>query len=98
VREYEVTIIIQPQLEEDERKKLIERVSELLAPGAKEEEKPAADEWGMRRLAYPIKKYREGYYVLYVGALDGERLPEVERSMQYMEDILRYLIVRKESN
>ena len=96
MREYEVTIIIQPQLEEDERKELIERVSELLAPGAKDEEKPTVNEWGMRRLAYPIRKFTEGYYVLYEGSLDPDRIPEAERSMQYMEDILRYLIVRKE--
>ena len=97
MREYEVTIIIQPQLEEDERKELIQRVSELLAPVAKEEEKPTVNEWGMRRLAYPIQKNTEGYYVLYEGVLDGSRIPGIERSMQYMEDILRYLIVRKES-
>ena len=97
MREYEVTIIIQPQLEEDERKELIQRVSELLAPDAKEEEKHTVNEWGMRRLAYPIQKHTEGYYVLYEGALDPARIPEAERSMQYMEDILRYLIVRKES-
>ena len=97
MREYEVTIIIQPQLEEDERKKLIERISELLVPEAKEEEKPTADEWGMRRLAYPIQKHTEGYYVLYEGFLEPARIPEAERSMQYMEDILRYLIVRKET-
>jgi small subunit ribosomal protein S6 len=96
VREYEVTIIIQPQLEEDERKKLIERISELLVPEAKEEEKPTVDEWGMRRLAYPILKFTEGYYVLYEGPLDAEGIPEAERSMQYMEDILRYLVIRKE--
>ena len=97
MREYEVTIIIQSQLEDDERNKLIERVSELLAPGANEEEKPTTDEWGMRRLAYPIKKHTEGYYVLYEGVLEPARIPEAERSMQYMEDILRYLIVRKET-
>ncbi len=97
MREYEVTIIIQPQLEEDERKELIARVSELLIPGAKEEEKPTADEWGMRRLAYPIQKHREGYYVLFEGAIDPARIPEAERSMQYMEDVIRYMFVRKES-
>ena len=97
MREYEVTIIIQPQLEEEERTKLIERVSELLVPGAAEEDKPDADEWGMRRMAYPIEKNTEGYYVLYNAVLDPPRIPEIERSMQYMEDVLRYLIVRKES-
>ena len=96
MREYEVTIIIQPQLEEDERDKLIERISDLLVPEATEEEKPVVDVWGMRRLAYPIQKNTEGFYVLYETALDPTRISDIERSMQFMEDILRYLVVRKE--
>ncbi len=96
MREYEVTIIIQPQLEEDEREKLIERVSDLLVPEATEDEKPAMDVWGMRRLAYPIQKNTEGFYVLYEAALDPTRITDVERSLQFTEDILRYLVVRKE--
>lgn len=97
MRDYEVTIIIQPQLEESDRNKLIEEVLDLLAPGADEETKPTVTEWGMRRLAYPILKFTEGYYVLYEGLLDPTRVTEIERSMQYMEDVLRYLVVRKES-
>jgi small subunit ribosomal protein S6 len=97
MREYEVTIIIQPQLEESERNSLIEQVSDLLVPGAEDETKPAVNEWGLRRMAYPIQKFTEGYYVLYEGSLDPSRITEIERSMQYMEDVLRYLVIRKES-
>jgi len=97
VRDYEVTIIIQPQLEESDRNQLIEQVSNLLVPGDDEAAKPAINEWGLRRLAYPIRKLTEGYYVLYEGSLDPTRITEIERSMQYMEDLLRYLVVRKES-
>lgn len=97
MREYEVTIIIQPQLEESERNSLIEQVTELLVPGSDEETKPVINLWGLRRLAYPIRKFTEGYYVLYEGSLDPARIKEIERSMQYMEDVLRYLVVRKES-
>jgi len=97
MREYEVTIIIQPQLEESDRNKLIEQVSDLLVPGAEEEAKPTVNEWGLRRMAYPIQKFTEGYYVLYEGSLDPTRVTEIERSMQYMEDVIRYLVIRKES-
>jgi small subunit ribosomal protein S6 len=48
-------------------------------------------------MAYPIQKFTEGYYVLYEGSLDPSRITEIERSMQYMEDVLRYLVIRKES-
>ena len=96
MRDYEVTIVIQPQLEESDRNQLIERIGELLAPEAAEEAKPKVNVWGQRRLAYPIRNHTEGYYVLYDGALDPQRIAEIERSMQYMEDVLRYLVVRKE--
>lgn len=96
MREYEFTIIIQPQLEESEREKLIERISDLLVPNAKDDEKPTINIWGLRRLAYPIEKNVEGYYVLIEANVDPARISEIERSMQYMEDLLRYMSVRKE--
>jgi small subunit ribosomal protein S6 len=95
VREYEVTVVIQPQLEDTERNQLIERLSNLLVPGSKEDGALTANHWGMRNLAYPIKKFTEGYYVLFEAQIDPTRIKEIERSMQYNEDVLRYLVVRK---
>ncbi len=95
MREYEVTVVIQPQLEEAERNQLIERLSNLLVPGSKEDGALTANHWGMRNLAYPIKKFQEGYYVLFEAQIDPTRIKDIERSMQFNEDILRYLVVRK---
>jgi len=96
VRDYEVTIVIQPLLEETERNELIERLNDLLIPGPKEEGALTANHWGMRQLAYPIRKFQEGYYVLYEAKLDPTRIKDIERSLQYNEDVLRYLVVRKD--
>ena len=96
MRDYEVTVVIQPQLEEAERGQLIERLSNLLVPGSKEDGALTANHWGMRNLAYPIKKFQEGYYVLYEAQIDPTRIRDIERSMQFNEDVLRYLVVRKE--
>ncbi len=95
MREYEVTVVIQPQLEEAERNQAIERLGNLLVPGSKEDGALTANHWGVRQLAYPIKKFQEGYYVLYEAQIDPARIKDIERSMQYNEDILRYLVVRK---
>ncbi len=95
MREYEVTVVIQPQLEEAERGQLIERLSNLLVPGSKEDGALTANHWGMRNLAYPIKKFQEGYYVLFEAQIDPTRIKDIERSMQFNEDVLRYLVVRK---
>ncbi|MEZ4513473.1 MAG: 30S ribosomal protein S6 [Chloroflexota bacterium] len=95
MREYEVTVILQSKLEEPQRNQLIEAVSELLVPGAGEDEKPKVDVWGRRKMAYPIRKQTEGFYVLYHASMDPARIDDIERSMQYNEDILRYLVIRK---
>lgn len=97
MREYEVTVIVQPQLEEEARKELIARVSEWLVPDADEDSKPVENHWGSRKLAYPIRKFTEGYYVMYEAQLDGTRIKDIERNFQYNEDILRYMVVRKEA-
>lgn len=96
MREYEVTIIVQPQLDDEALGQLVERVSDWLAPDASDEDKPVQNHWGKRRLVYPIGKVEEGYYVMYEAAIDPTRITDIERNMQYAEDIIRYLVVRKE--
>ncbi|MAT98194.1 MAG: 30S ribosomal protein S6 [Anaerolineaceae bacterium] len=96
MREYEVTVIFQTNLEDEARSTLVERVSGWLTHSEAEEDKPVQNVWGQRRLAYPIRKNTEGYYILFDAKLDPERLADIERNMQYTDDVLRYMIVRKE--
>lgn len=95
MRDYEVTVIVQPHLDETERNQLIERIAEMLVPGKKEEDL-TVNHWGLRRLAYPIDKFEEGYYVFYEANIDPSNLSEIERSMRYIEDVIRYLVIRKD--
>jgi len=95
VREYEITIIVQPHLDDEARTELFERVNEWIAPGAEEEKKPVQNHWGQRQLAYPIRDFTEGYYLMYEALVDPSRISEIERNMQYAEDIIRYMVVRK---
>ncbi len=97
MREYEVTIIVQPKLEEEKRTALIELVSGWLTAGEEETDKPVANHWGERRLAYPIEEYPTGYYVMFEAKLDPQGIPDIEQQFKYQEDLLRYLVVRKES-
>lgn len=96
MREYEVTVIIQPKLEEQLRTDLIELVSGWLTIGEEETDKPVANHWGERRLAYPILENNTGYYVLYEAKLNPEGIPDIEQKFKFQDDVLRYLIVRKE--
>ena len=97
LREYEVTFIIQSELEDDKRQELIEKLTQTLTHGEEEESAPSVDLWGRRQLAYPIKRNTDGYYVYAEAQLDPHRIRTIERSLNYDENILRYLFVRKES-
>ncbi len=96
MRDYEVTVVIQPQLEDTERTQMIEQLGNLLVPGSKEDGALTANHWGVRQLSYPIRKFTEGYYVLYEAKFDPARIKDIERSMHYNEYVLRYLVVRKD--
>lgn len=97
MREYEVTIILEPKLEEEPRNAIIERVLGWVVDGeVTDDNRPKVDLWGRRRMAYPIRKNNEGFYVYIEANIDPERLVDIERNFQYNESIMRYLIVRKE--
>jgi small subunit ribosomal protein S6 len=96
MREYELTIILQPSLEDSARDEIIERVTGWITNNDEAAEKPVVNHWGKRYMAYPIKKHSEGYYVFYEAKIDPENISGIERNMQYTEDILRYMFIRKE--
>ena len=97
MRDYEVTIILQPELEEQARNELLERVQGWLAPDEATAEKMVVDHWGMRQLAYQIRKLTRGYYVYYEVEIDPTRVTDIERNLQFSEDVMRYLFIRKEA-
>ena len=91
MRTYEVLFILSPQIPEEESTSLIQefkRVAE--GTGAKLTNEEA---WGRRRLAYPIQKFTEGNYHLFVFESDGS-LAELDRRMRNSDRILRHMIVR----
>jgi small subunit ribosomal protein S6 len=96
VREYEVTIIVRPDLDEEAREELIGRVANWLT-AQDGGEAPKINHWGQRSLAYPIRDHRDGYYVFYEARLEPGRMTDVEREILYVDDILRHLVVRKDS-
>jgi small subunit ribosomal protein S6 len=97
VREYEITVLIQPQMEDEERAALIQRIEGWLTSGKSETDKPVVNHWGQRSMAYPIKKFTEAYYVFFEATLDPARISEIERNMTFVEQILRHLVIVKES-
>lgn len=92
---YEVGLIVRPDTEEEAQKELIERLSQLLtAEGGQVDN---VEEWGRRRLAYPIKKVNEGYYYFIQGQFSTSVLPDLERVIKLSEDILRHMVIRQDN-
>ena len=89
---YEFTYIITPVLNEDQIKDTVKRVNKAVenSGGTIIE----VDEWGSRRLAYLIKKKRNGYYVNMYFEAPAEIVIRLERVIEIDDNILRYLTLR----
>ena len=92
-RQYEVAVILHPDLEIDLETPL-QRLDEVLTQV--EAEVKRRDEWGKRKLAYPINKLQFGVYVFYLVELEPSRVEELEQSLQLSEDVIRHLVVSYE--
>jgi len=92
MRAYELTFIIAPTVEEDALQPLIDNVTERITQIGGEISN--TNLWGRRRLAYPIKKFNEGYYVLLTLQLPPESIKGIERDLLLSETIIRHLFVR----
>jgi small subunit ribosomal protein S6 len=94
MNQYEVMYIIDTAVEEQARVDLINRFSGLVEKNGGKVNR--VDEWGKRRLAYPIDYKTEGYYVLMYMAAPAALPRELERNLQISESVLRYMVVRFE--
>ena len=91
---YELVYIINPTVEEEARKELIARFNGMIEQNGGTVDK--VDEWGKRRLAYPINDLPEGYYVLVHYTAESSVPKEIERNLGITDNILRYLTTRIE--
>ncbi|HVF24597.1 MAG TPA: 30S ribosomal protein S6 [Anaerolineales bacterium] len=90
MRNYELVCIIQPELDETAFKGVIERVSGWVTDTGGSVDK--VDIWGRRKLAYIIRKQREGQYVLMNISLEPKSTGDLERNIRYLEPVLRHML------
>jgi len=90
-RTYELMFIVDPELGEEATSALLERVQGYIEDN--EGEVIGFKDWGLRRLAYPIKRKRQGHYYLTYFSILSNRVQEIERSLLLAEGILREMIV-----
>jgi small subunit ribosomal protein S6 len=92
MRQYEVAFIAHPELDEEGVTTLTEKVQGwITTPGGTVEK---IDRWGKKRLAYEIRKLRDGHYVLIYATMNASGPAEVERNLRLNEQFLRFMITR----
>lgn len=92
MQDYELVMILSPQADEEQIATAIEGVTSFIAEhGGNISEQ---ETWGQRRLAYPIRRFQEGYYVITQFVLPPENVLGLDRSLRTSSDVLRHLLIK----
>ena len=93
MRQYEIAFVLVPTLSDDEVEQSIAAYREVAEEKGAEVVK--VDEWGKRRLAYPINKHKEGIYTIFtLEEPEAEAVDELERRFKVTDAVIRFLSVR----
>ena len=90
-RRYETLMVLHPELPEAQTRETIDRARRLITEMKGEVHQ--LQEWGIRELAYPIRKVGRGYYVLVEYSASSDVVRELERTMKIADEILRFVSV-----
>ena len=95
MNKYELAVVVNAKIEDDERAQVIEKVKALITRfGGNVTD---VDEWGKKRLAYEIQKMKEAYYYFIYFESDATTPGESEQRIRIMDNVLRYLCVKQEA-
>ncbi len=90
MRKYELVCILQPDLDENAFNGVMDRVKGWIGEAGGSVDK--VDVWGKRRMAYSIRKQRDGHYVLLNVSLPPKATADLERNLRYLEPVMRHML------
>ncbi len=93
MNKYESVIIINPSADEDKVKSLVDRFSDLINKQGKVEK---VDNLGKKKLAYEVKKNKEGIYVVFYFEAEPSLIAELERNYRITDEVIKFIVVRNE--
>ena len=93
-RDYDLGVIFNPEVSEEEMRPVIERIEQIVANFGGQIVK--VNQWGRRRLAYPIERHRDGFYVFIDMILTPETVSEIERTLKVSEIVLRHMFRKRD--
>lgn len=94
-RDYELAFILSPEVNEEETRAMLERVEQIVATYGGQIVK--VNQWGRRRLAYPIQRHRDGQYIFIDMILTPETVVELERMLKVSEIVLRHMMRKRDA-
>ena len=95
MNKYELALVLSPALDDEAKTAEMAKVQDLIARFGGTIEK--IDDWGKKRLAYEIQKKNEGFFSFITFEAPATTPAEIESRVRIMENVLRYLIIRKEA-
>lgn len=96
-RAYELMVLLSPELDDEALDGEMQRISNALdQANAEITSTKSTTPWGRRRLAYPIERHQDAFYVLYTVTSQPGTLEPLERDLKFNSNVLRYLLVRQE--
>jgi small subunit ribosomal protein S6 len=93
-RDYELGFILNPEVSEEQTSAFLERIEKIVKNYDGQVVK--VNQWGRRRLAYPIEHHRDGYYVFIDMILTPETVLELDRTLKVSEEVMRHLVKRRD--
>ncbi len=93
MNKYESVIIINPSADEDKVKALIDKFSDLINKQGKVEK---VDTLGKRKLAYEVKKNKEGIYVVFYFEAEPTLIAELERNYRITDEVIKFIVIKNE--
>lgn len=97
MNKFETVIIIKPEISKEEFDKTIEEFKDLIISFSNEKKaKIKTEDIGIKKLAYEIQKHKEGHYFIFEFYSHSEDITELERVFRINENVLKYIVVRKD--
>ena len=93
MNKYESVVIVNPNLEEESVKNLIKKFSDLINTDGTV---ASVEEMGKRKLAYEIKKQKEGFYIVFKFEAKPELISELERNYRITDEVMKFIVIKEE--
>ena len=94
-RDYELGVIFNPEVSEEETRSILDRIDQIVA--THDGQVVRVNQWGRRRLAYPIERHRDGLYVFIDMILTPETVSDLERMLKVSEIVLHYMTRKRDA-